>query len=241
MLDDHGRAVALGGFKQRAVLMILLLHANEVVTSERLIDELWGERPPASATKTAQVYVSKLRRALGEGLLVTHGRGYMLRVEPAEIDANRFQSLASEGRERLSARDPRAAGELLREALGLWRGPPLADFVAESFATAEIARLDEMRLAALEDRIDADLARGENSLLVGELEGLAREHPLREGLSGQLMLALYGAGRQADALAVYRELSKLLREELGWSRAPRCGPLSYPSCSGTRRLTCDSA
>ena len=175
VVDGHGRVLALGGFKQRAVLAILLLHANEVVPSERLIDELWAQRPPGSATKTVQVYVSKLRRALGPGLLVTHGRGYMLRVEPGEIDADRFQSLVGGGRDKLSAGDPRAAGALLREALELWRGPPLADFAGESFATGEIARLEEMRLAALEDRVDADLALGEHAPLVGELEALALE------------------------------------------------------------------
>ena len=232
MVDGHGRVLALGGFKQRVVLVILLLHANEVVPSERLIDELWAQRPPGSATKTVQVYVSKLRRALGHELLVTHGRGYMLRVEPGEMDADRFQSLVGDGRDKLSAGDPRAAGALLREALELWRGPPLADFASESFATGEIARLEEMRLAALEDRVDADLALGEHAPLVGELEALAREHPLRERLSGQLILALYRAGRQADALAAYRKLSALLREELGLEPS---GPLQTLELSILRR------
>jgi predicted ATPase/DNA-binding SARP family transcriptional activator len=232
VVDDHGCVLALGGFKQRAVLAILLLHANEVVPSERLIDELWAQRPPGSATKTVQVYVSKLRRALGHELLVTHGHGYMLRVEPGEMDADRFQSLVGDGRDKLSAGDPRSAGALLREALELWRGPPLADFAGESFATGEIARLEEMRLAALEDRVDADLALGEHAPLVGELEALARQHPLRERLSGQLILALYRAGRQADALAAYRKLSALLREELGLEPS---GPLQTLELSILRR------
>ena len=204
VVDDHGRALALGGFKQRAVLAILLVHANEVVSTERLIDELWGERPPGSAAKTVQVYVSNLRKALGDGVVVTRGRGYLLRTEQGEVDADRFRALLSEGRGRLSAGDPRRAGAVLREALGLWRGPPLAEFACESFAKGEIARLEEARLAALEDRIEADLALGEHAVLVGELQALAREHPLRERLCGQLMLALYRAGRQSDALAVYR-------------------------------------
>ena len=218
--DDQGRELALGGLKQRAVLAILLLHANEVVSTERLIDELWAERPPASAAKTLQVYVSNLRKALGDGVLVTRSRGYVLQTEQGEVDADRFQALLGEGRGKLSAGDPRGAGELLRQALGLWRGPSLGDFAYESFAKGEIARLEEARLAALEDRIDADLALGEHAVLVGELRALAREHPLRERLCGQSMIALYRAGRQTDALAVYRELSKLLREELGLEPSP---------------------
>ena len=215
VIDDHGRVVALGGPKQRAVLAILLLHAGEVVSSERLIDELWGERAPASAAKTLQVYVSKLRKALGDGVLVTRGGGYVLQSDRGEVDVDRFQALLVAGRRALQTGDPRGAGESLREALGLWRGPPLSDFAYEPFAQGEIARLEEARVAALEDRIDAELALGEDAGLIGELEALVREHPLRERLCGQLMLALYRSGRQAEALDAYQRAREQLTGELG--------------------------
>jgi DNA-binding SARP family transcriptional activator len=218
--DDRGRDVALGGLKQRSVLAILLLHANEVVSSDRLIDELWGEDAPATAAKTLQVYVSNLRKVLREGLLLTRAGGYVLQTESAEIDLNRFRVLVAAGHRSLSAGDPRGAGESLRDALGLWRGPPLADFAYEPFAQSEIARLEETRLAALEDRIDVDLALGEHVAVVGELEALVAAHPLRERLRGQLMLALYRSGRQAEALDVYHHTRKLLRDELGLEPGP---------------------
>ena len=154
-------------------------------------------------------------------MLVTRGRGYVLRAAQGEVDADRFRRLVSEARDKLSAGDPGSAGAALREALGLWRGAPLAEFASESFAKGEITRLEEARLAALEDRIEADLALGEHAVLVGELQALVYEHPLRERLRGQLMLALFRAGRQSDALAVYRELSRLLREELGLEPSSR--------------------
>jgi DNA-binding SARP family transcriptional activator len=180
--DDQGRQLALGGRKQRAVLAILLLHANEVVSSERLIDELWGERPPATAAKTVQVYVSNLRKALGDGVLVTRGGGYVLQTGRAEVDVDRFRTLAAEGRAALQAGDPRPAAEWLRQALELWRGQPLSEFAYEPFAQSGIAELEEARLVALEDRIDADLTLGDHATVVGELEALARAHPLRESL-----------------------------------------------------------
>ena len=195
--DDQGREIALGGRKQRAVLAILLLHAGEVVSSDRLIEELWGERPPATAAKTIHVYVSKLRKALGDGALFTRAGGYMLDSDGADVDARHFDGLATEGQRLLQAGDLRRAAGLLRRALGLWRGPALADFAYESFAQAEVARLEESRLVVLEDRIDAELGLGEHARLVGELEGLVREHPLRERPVGQLMLALYRSGRQS--------------------------------------------
>jgi predicted ATPase/DNA-binding SARP family transcriptional activator len=213
--DDHGRKLALGGPKQRAVLAILLLHANEVVSTDRLIDLLWGERAPRTATKTIQVYVSMLRKALGDELLSSRGQGYVLRTEDAEVDAERFGVLVGDGRRALEQGDAGAAVEALGEALSLWRGPPLAEFAYEPFAQGEIARLEEARMAALEERTDAELALGGAAGLVGELRALVREQPLRERLRGQLMLALYRAGRQADALAVYRETSEVLRDELG--------------------------
>ena len=157
---ERDAPLSLGGAKQRAVLAILLLHRGEAISSERLIEELWGERPPATAAKTLQGYVFHLRRALGDGLLHTRRAGYELELAPGQLDADEFERLAAEGRAALSGGDPAAAARCLRDALGLWRGPPLADFAYESFAQAEIARLQEARLAALEDRIDADLELG---------------------------------------------------------------------------------
>jgi YVTN family beta-propeller protein len=212
---EGDRPVALGGPKQRALLAVLLLRRGEAVSSDRLIDEIWGEQPPASANKIVQGYVSHLRKALGDGLLVTRGRGYLLRTEPGQTDADRFEALAGQGRQALERGDALTAAAVLREALGVWRGPALADFAYAQFAQAEIARLEESRVAALEDRIDADLALGEQTRLVGELEGLVREHPLREHLRGQLMLALYRSGRQADALQAYQDARRELLDGLG--------------------------
>jgi DNA-binding SARP family transcriptional activator len=177
---DGDRPVALGGPKQRALLAVLLLRRGEVVSRDRLIDELWGERPPASAAKTVQVYVSNLRKALGDGVLLTRGQGYLLHATPDQIDADRVAALVTEGRAAFGDGDPQRASDRLREALALWLSPALADFAYEPFAQGEIARLDEERLAALEDRIDADLALGRHAALIGELEMLAGEHPLRE-------------------------------------------------------------
>jgi predicted ATPase/DNA-binding SARP family transcriptional activator len=211
-----GRAVALGGVKPRALLAVLAMHANESVSAEPLAHALWGEDAPASAVKTVQVHVSRLRRALGDPeLLVTTPAGYRLRVLPGELDAERFERLVADGRTRLAAGDAERAAATLSEALGLWRGPPLADLAALPFATAEIARLEEQRLAALELRAEADLAAGRHAELVPELERLTREQPWRERLHAQLMLALYRSGRQADALEAYRRAREVLVEELG--------------------------
>jgi len=220
---SEGRQLSLGGTKQRAVLAVLLLHRNEVVSTDRLIDELWGDRPPATAAKTVQVYISQLRKALRdrrgsdevESVLVTKAPGYMLVVEPSELDAAQFERLAENGRSALAAGRPRLAARTLLEALALWRGPPLADFAADSFAQNEIGRLEEARVSALEERIEADLALGRHLELVGELESLVAAHPLRERLRGQLMLALYRSGRQAEALAAYQAARRLLIDELG--------------------------
>lgn len=217
---ERGQALSLGGPKQRALLAVLVLHRGEVVSTDRLIDELWRERAPASAAKTVQGYVSHLRKALGRGVILTEGRGYRLSVEPGEVDAGRFELLSAEGRRALAEGDAVRAREGLCAALGLWRGEPLADFVYEPFAQPAIARLQEARLAALEDRIEADLGAGSDGDLVGELESLIASNPLQERLRGQLMLALYRAGRQADALAVYRETSGLFRDELGLEPSP---------------------
>ena len=212
---EEDRALALGSPQQRLLLAVLLVHRGEPVSSDRLIDELWGEQAPASAIKIVQGYVSNLRKVLGDGVLVTRGRGYLLHAEPGQLDLDRFESLLAAGRNASHRGDPRTAAERLREALGLCRGPPLTDFAYASFAQSEIARLAEAQLQALEERIDADLALGEHAQLVGELEGLVHEHPLRERLTGQLMLALYRSGRQAEALESYRIARCRLVEELG--------------------------
>src|SRR3954449_7074546 len=171
-------AVALGGLKPRAVLAVLLLHANEPVSAERLAVALWGEDAPAGAVKTVQVHVSRLRKALGDPEAVsTTPAGYRLRVGPGELDAERFARGVAEGRRALEAGDPQRAGVVLREALELWHGPALADLEFEPFAAAEIARLEEQRLTALEDRVEADLAHGSHGELVSELRQLRAEHP----------------------------------------------------------------
>jgi YVTN family beta-propeller protein len=217
---ERDQPVLLGGPRQRALLAVLLLHRGQVVSTDRLIDEVWGERPPATAAKAVQVNVSSLRKALGDGLLVTRGHGYLLQPELGQVDLDRFEALAAEGRQALGEGDARRAGDRLREALALWRGPPLADFAYEPFAQAATARLEEERLTALEDRIDADLELGRHAALVGELEALVREHPLRERLHAQLMLGLYRSGRQADALEHYQRARRRLIDELGIEPAP---------------------
>jgi DNA-binding SARP family transcriptional activator/DNA-binding CsgD family transcriptional regulator len=208
---DSGRVVPLGAGKQRSLLGVLLLHANEAVSVDRLVDEIWAERPPARATKLVQGYVSALRKLLGSDRLVTRGPGYLVRVEPSELDFVEFKRLVVRAR----SEPPEGAARRLREALALWRGPALADVRLEGLALSEAERLNELRLTALLDRIDADLALGRQEELVGELEALIAEHPLRERLRGQLMLALYRAGRQAEALDVYRQTRTMLTEELG--------------------------
>ena len=200
----------LGGAKQRGVLALLLLSANRVVARERLIDELWGDQPPETAVATLQVYVSRLRKLLPDGVLRSRPPGYVLSIEPDEFDLLRFESLVAEARRA----DLGHASRLLREALELWRGPALAEFASEPFARLEAGRLEGLRLAALEERIEADLALGNHSDLIGELEMLIAEHPHRERLRAQLIVALYRSSRQADALAVYRDARAAL-DELG--------------------------
>lgn len=217
---DGGHEISLGGGRQRAVLGLLLLDRNRAVAADRLIDELWGERPPRTAANLVQVYVSRLRKALGKERLVTSGPGYVLRVAEGELDLDRFERLAEEGMRELDRDEPERASQLLREALGLWRGPALADVVFEGSAHSEIARLEELRLAVLENRIEADLGRGRHALLVGELETLVGEHPFRERLRGQLMVALYRSDRQAEALEVYRDTRRTFVDELGLEPGP---------------------
>jgi DNA-binding SARP family transcriptional activator/sugar lactone lactonase YvrE len=209
-VSDDGRAVAIGGPKPRALLAFLLLHANEVVSRERLIDELWDASPPETATAALQVHVSQLRKALGHNAIATRSPGYVIHVEEGKLDLDRFERLI----EAAWTEDSAAAAETLRDALALWRGPPIAD-VDDAVARPERGRLEEQRLSAVEQRIEADLTLGRHAALVPELDGLVREHPLRERLRGQLMLALYRCGRQADALEAYRSGQRLLDEELG--------------------------
>jgi DNA-binding SARP family transcriptional activator len=218
----EGRPVPVAGTTQRALLAVLLVHAGEVVSSDRLMDALWGDEQPATGATALRVRVSQLRRALhdrGE-LLVTQAPGYALRVGPAQLDLARFERLLSDGERALARGDAEAALATLREALALWRGAALADFAYAAFAQAPIMRLEELRLAALELRIEAELALGRHAPLTGELQALVAEHPLREGLCGQLMLALYRDGRQAEALAAYAAARTRLVEEIGIEPGP---------------------
>ena len=212
---DGGRPVALGGARQRALLAVLLVRRGEVASTDRLVDDLWGERPPATAVKTVHVYVSRLRKVLGEELILTRTGGYVLTVEPGQVDQDRFEALIFQARDARDAGDPRRAAELLSDALGLWRGSPLDELADRPVARGEILRLEEMRLAALSDRMDAELALGQHTRAVAELEALVQEHPLSERLSAQLMLALYRSGRQADALEVYQAARRALTGGLG--------------------------
>jgi DNA-binding SARP family transcriptional activator len=212
---DGDARIELGGAKQRALLALLVLNANKVVARERLIDELWGARPPATAVKSVQVYVSRLRKLLPTGALETRAPGYLLEVAPDQVDLLRFERLVAAARRV----EPADASRLLREALALWRGQALAEF-EEPFAKAEAGRLEHQRLAALEERLDADLALGRHAELVGELEALVAEHPHRERLRAQLMLALYRCDRQADALAAFRDARTAL-DELGLEPSAR--------------------
>jgi DNA-binding SARP family transcriptional activator len=217
-LDVEGAAgpIELSGGKQRALLAVLLLHANEVVDSARLIEALWSDGAPADAAKALQIHVSRLRRTLApEDVVQTRPGGYLVAADADNLDLPRFEELASRGRSLLAASNAAGARVALLEALALWRGPPLAEFAAEPFARAEIARLEELHAGALEARVDADLALGAHTALVPELEALAARYPLRERLREQLMLALYRSGRQAEALRAYRDARSTLVDELG--------------------------
>ena len=218
------RVVPVRTGRQRAVLAILLLHANETVSMDRLVDALWGDEAPPTARKVVQNAVSQLRKTLdvgpGEPALLTEGRGYRLRVDAGELDAERFEALLDAGRRARSDGDPAGARELLCEALALWRGPPFADAADDAFAQSEVARLEELRLMAVEERIDADLALGLRADLVAELEALSARNPLRERLAGQWMLALYRDGRQPEALDVYQRVRRGLVGDLGLEPGP---------------------
>jgi DNA-binding SARP family transcriptional activator/pimeloyl-ACP methyl ester carboxylesterase len=216
---DAGTPAALPVGKQRALLALLLLNANRTVGRDRIVDELWGVDPPETAQKMVQIHVSQLRRALPDARLETRGRGYALAVDPDELDVSRFERLAASGQEALARGDADAAAALLREALALWRGPALEE-LAEPFARREGARLEEARLAALEGRLEAELALGRHDHVVAELEALVAEQPLRERLRAQQLLALYRSGRQAEALAGYQAYRRTLDEELGIEPSP---------------------
>ena len=222
-----GQQLAVGGAKPRALLAVLLLHADHVVSTDQLIEALWGEHPPASAANALQAHVSALRRALEpargtsgpDQLLITRAPGYLLRLAGHELDVVRFERLLADARAAMPT-DPALAAKRFRKALNLWRGPALADFVYERFASADAARLEEMRLGALEDRLECELGCGNHATVVAELEGLVAEHPLRERLAGQLMLALYRCARQAEATQAYHSTRTALVEELGMEPGP---------------------
>ena len=218
-VDDDGRRLPLRGPRQRALLASLLLRAGEIVPEDRLLDEVWHGDPPPSGGAALRVRISQLRKALAATgsppPLATRSPGYVLEVDHGQVDALRFERLLGQGRAALADGDPTGAAATLREALELWRGPALAEFADEPFAAAESARLDELRIQAVEERVKAELSLGRHRELAAELEGLVAEHPFRERLLGQLMLALYRSGRQAEALAAYREARSVYVDELG--------------------------
>jgi DNA-binding SARP family transcriptional activator len=216
VVDADGRAVPLGGQKQRALLALLLLNANRVVSTDTLLDVLWDGEPPRTAGTSLQNMVSSLRKALGREHVVTRPPGYALDVDPRQVDLGRLEALIAAAK----SAPVEERSEQVRAALALWRGEPLAEFAYDAFAQAEIARLEELRCALLEARIEADLAAGGHEELVGELEALVARHPTRERLRGQLMLALYRSGRQAEALTAYQNARKALVEELGIEPGP---------------------
>ena len=211
---DGSATIALAGRKQRALLARLLLDANRTVATERLVDDLWGDQVPESAAKMVQIFVSQLRKVLPKEILRTRPPGYAIEIDPATIDAVCFERLRLEGEAAHAAGNAELAAQRFRDALSLWRGDPLAEF-QEPFARAEAGRLEELHLACLEARIDADLDRSRHVELVAELEVLVARHPLREGLRAQQLLALYRSGRQSEALAAYQAFRTRLANELG--------------------------
>ena len=225
VVERAGHSVDVPRGRQRALLIALLLRVGKVVSSERLIDDVWAASPPADPAHALQQTVSQLRRVLRGGgaveeWLVWHPSGYQLAVDPDAVDLTQFEQLAELGRRQLAAGDPAAAAGTLRRALGLWRGAALADVADLPFGQAAAVRLAERRLAVVEDRIEADLLRGQHGAVVVELEGLVAEYPFRERLSAQLMRALYAGGRQADALDLYESTRRMLADELGVDPGP---------------------
>src|SRR4051794_2905777 len=217
-----GQPVELAGVRQRALLAVLLLRARQVVGADRLLEEVWGEAQPTAGATALRVRISQLRRALGGdgALIVTRAPGYLADVEGAQLDVHRFERLAREGDDALGRDDPARAAERLERALALWRGPALADFAYEPFAQAPAQRLEELRIAAREQLVAAQLALGRHDRILGELQELVAEHPLRERLWAHLMLALYRGGRQAEALAAYRDARRILSEQIGIEPGP---------------------
>jgi DNA-binding SARP family transcriptional activator len=211
-VEDETGTLLLGGLKQRAVLALLLLEAPKAVSTDRLIDSLWAEQPPRTASTSLQNFISQLRKMLGADVLVTKPPGYALAITPDQVDLTRFRHLIATAR---ATTEPVQRATMMREALDLWRGAPLADFEFEPFAQSEILRLKEERLAVVEERIDADLEAGRHAEIVGEVEALVDRHPTRERLRAHLMLALYRSGRQAEALGVYQDARRTLVDELG--------------------------
>ena len=249
-----GRALELGAAKQRALLALLALNANELVSVDRLIDELWGERSPATASHSIQVYISQLRKVLtraGEAaaeVIASRPPGYLLHVPPDKFDLRCFEQLSEQASSARANGELADAADLFREALVLWRGRALGDLLDEPFARVGAARLEEVRLAVMERRIDVDLALGRHADVIGELEQLVVEHPLREGPPGQLMLALYRSGRQAEALDAYHRLRRRLSDDLGLDPSPALRQLErsilqhdpgleYVAADSTTRLT----
>ncbi len=250
--DEAGQPVRLGGPRLRALLIRLALDPGRTVTADRLAGDLWAgdgldQGGPADSGNALQALVSRLRHAAGPGIVEHRAGGYRLAVDPGQVDATLFERLVGEGRAALAAGDAAAGAERLGQALGLWRGPALADVEDAAFAAGPVARLEELRLAATEDRIEADLALGRGAELAPEAEELATAHPLRERLRGQLMRILYLAGRQGDALAVYEDTRRLLAHRLGVDPSPalsavhlailRADPgLGHPAGDGPPRL-----
>ncbi len=250
--DEAGQPVRLGGPRLRALLIRLALDPGRTVTADRLAGDLWAgdgldQGGPADSGNALQALVSRLRHAAGPGIVEHRAGGYRLAVDPGQVDATLFERLVGEGRAALAAGDAAAGAERLGQALRLWRGPALADVEDAAFAAGPVARLEELRLAATEDRIEADLALGRGAELAPEAEELATAHPLRERLRGQLMRILYLAGRQGDALAVYEDTRRLLAHRLGVDPSPalsavhlailRADPgLGHPAGDGPPRL-----
>jgi DNA-binding SARP family transcriptional activator len=236
-VSDETGPIALGGQRQRALLAVLALSPGRVVATDRLVDLLWGEGAPKTAMASLQNGIGQLRKVLGANVLETRAPGYVLRIEPEQVDANRFERSLEDARGLL----PQDRREHLVRALESWRGPALSEFAFQNFAQPEIRRLDELRLAAIAERIDADLELGRHGDVIGELEGLVAEHPLRESFLRQLMLALYRAGRQAEALDVYQAARTRFVDELGIEPGPELRQLQAEILRHEAGLTTTSA
>jgi predicted ATPase/DNA-binding SARP family transcriptional activator len=243
---SEGRAVSLGGSRQRALLGLFLIRANETLSIDRLMDELFGGRAQAPSAKAMHVQISRLRKSLaahagGDGVIVTRGSAYELTIDPGQLDAHRFERLVAEGGQELAAGRPGPAAAALERALALWRGAPLADLAYERFTQSEIARLDELRLGAIEQHVDAELALGHHADVVGRLPGLIEENPYRERLRAQLMLALYRCDRQADALQAFQDARRALVDDLGIEPGERLRDLERAVLAQDAALTLPAA